>query len=235
MMDQIKILVVEDDLNLGFLLMDYLESEDFKVKLCKDGKAGLLAVEKSCYDLCILDVMMPNLDGFSLAKTMRNKGVTVPFIFITAKSMKEDILKGYEIGAEDYILKPFDEEQLLCKIKVVLRRNEKDSLAHAPTKFEIGQFTFDAQRQELCDKKKVHRLTEKESEVLRLLCINKNEVLRRDDAVLKIYGKQDYFLGRSFDVYISRLRKLLGPDPNLEIQNVYKVGFILNERETSIA
>lgn len=235
MIEQAKILIVEDDLNLGFLLMDFLESENYKVKLCKDGLSGIRTVEKNCFDLCILDVMMPNVDGFAVAKTMRKKGVTVPFIFLTAKSMKEDKLQGYSIGAEDYITKPFDEEELLCKIKVIIRRNEQDAFNNAPTKFKIGGFTFDAQRLELKCPKKVHRLTEKESEVLRLLCINKNEVLRREDAVEKIYGKKDYFLGRSFDVYISRLRKLLSSDPNLEIQNVYKVGFILNERESSVA
>lgn len=233
MIEQPRILLVEDDLNLGFLLMDFLESENYNVKLCRDGLSGLSTVEKSCFDLCILDVMMPNLDGFSLAKTMLDKGVSYPFMFLTAKALKTDILQGYKIGAEDYILKPFDEDELLCKIKVILRRNEQNTLAKGPKKFSIGSFIFDVNRQELSNSEKVHTLTEKESEVLSLLCMRKNEVLRREDAVMSIYGKKDYFLGRSFDVYISRLRKLLCSDPNLEIQNVYKVGFILNEIESS--
>ena len=197
-----KILLAEDDPNLGLLLKEYLFIKGYEVNLCEDGEVAWEFFNKGEYDFCILDVMMPNLDGFSLAKTMINKGVSYPFMFLTAKSLKADILQGYNIGAEDYILKPFDEEELLCKIKVILRRNESNSLASAPKKFKIGNFTFNADRQELSNKEGVHRLTEKESEVLQLLCINKNEILRREDAVLKIYGKKDYFLGRSFDVYI---------------------------------
>ncbi|MCL4135835.1 UNVERIFIED_CONTAM: hypothetical protein GTU68_017230 [Idotea baltica] len=232
-MSQKKILVVEDDLNLGFLLFDYLESANFKVKLCKDGLSGLAVLEKQRFDLCLLDVMMPNLDGFSVAKTIKQKGIEVPFIFLTAKSMKEDKLEGYDLGAEDYVTKPFDEEELLCKINVILRRNESDPFATAPSEFQIGNFHFNFKRQELKDYNIAHRLTEKESEVLRLLCLNQNKVLRRKDAVQKIYGKSDYFLGRSFDVYISRLRKLLIGDPSIEIQNIYKVGFMLVINETS--
>jgi len=224
------ILLVEDDLNLGFLLMDFLEDQGFQVKLCRDGLAGLEAIEKSHYQLAIFDVMMPKMDGFSLAKQIRKKGIKMPFIFLTAKSVKEDRLNGYAIGAEDYITKPFEEEELLCKINVILRRNENDKFAKAPTLFNIGNFQFNYDRLELSSPEGVKRLTEKENEVLRLLCINKNIVLKRDDAVEHIYGKRDYFLGRSFDVYISRLRKLLAADPSLCIENVFKVGFILNER-----
>lgn len=228
-MAQKKILLVEDDLNLGFLLMDLLELEDLKVKLCRDGLAALAALEKHTYDLCLIDVMMPKMDGFCLAQNIRSKGIEVPFIFLTARSMKEDKLKGYGIGAEDYVTKPFEEEELLCKIKVVLRRYAKDPYAHSPTQFTLGGFSYDYNRQELIHGESVHRLTEKENEVLRLLCLHKNQVLKREEAVKQIYGKQDYFLGRSFDVYISRLRKLLNCDPTVEIQNVYKVGFMLNE------
>ena len=228
-MEQKKILVVEDDLNLGFLLMDYLESANLKVKLCRDGLAGLGMLEKQKFDLCLLDVMMPKMDGFSLAEKIRKQGIKVPFIFLTARSMKEDRLQGYGIGAEDYITKPFEEEELLCKIHVVLRRYAQDEYQQAPMQFNLGGFCFDYERQELKCREKVHRLTEKENEVLRLLAINKNRILRRQEAVELIYGKYDYFHGRSFDVYISRLRKLLHSDPRLEIQNVYKVGFMLNE------
>lgn len=227
-MRQKRILVVEDDLNLGFLLLNFLETEDLKVKLCKDGMSALQVLEKDHFDLCLIDVMMPKLDGFALAKTMRKKGVEIPFIFITAKSMKEDRIEGYSIGAEDYITKPFDEDELMCKIKVILRRFAKDPYENAPSQFNLGSFNFDYSRQELNIAEKVHRLTEKENEVLRLLCLNENKILKREDAVFHIYGKKDYFLGRSFDVYISRLRKLLAKDPKVEIQNIYKVGFMLN-------
>ena len=228
-MAQQKILLVEDDLNLGFLLMDVLESADLKVKLARDGASGLALLEKHRFDLCLLDVMMPRMDGFCLARAIRSKGIDVPFIFLTAKSLKEDKLNGYDIGAEDYITKPFDEEELLCKIHVVLRRHAQEEESDLPAQFQVGKFYFDAELQELKWDDKVHRLTEKENAVLRLLCLNKNKILKREEAELKIYGKSDYFLGRSFDVYISRLRKLLSCDPSVEIQNVYKVGFILSE------
>lgn len=227
-MTQKKILIVEDDLNLGFLLLDFMESADFKVKLARDGASGLAILEKQRFDLCLIDVMMPRMDGFCLARAIRSKGMAVPFIFLTAKSLKEDKLQGYDIGAEDYITKPFDEEELLCKVNVVLRRHAQDEEANIPAQFQLGKFFFDAERQELKWADQVHRLTEKENEVLRLLCLHKNKILKREEAELKIYGKSDYFLGRSFDVYISRLRKLLACDPNVEIQNVYKVGFMLN-------
>ena len=230
-MVQKKILLVEDDLNLGFLLMDYLESANMKVKLCKDGLSGLEILEKQHFDLCLLDVMMPGLDGFNLAKAIRNKGLETPFIFLTAKSMKEDKLHGYKLGAEDYVTKPFDEDELLCKIHVVLRKHAQDPFENSPTRFKLGRFSYDYERHELKDREKIYSLTQKENQVLRLLCLHQNSILKREDAVKLIYGKQDYFLGRSFDVYISRLRKLLSTDPTVEIQNIYKVGFMLNTRK----
>ena len=229
-MTEKKILVVEDDLNLGFLLLDYLQSENYKVKLCKDGLSALNAVQNEKFDLCVLDIMMPKMDGLALAKSIRHKGVETPFIFLTAKSLKEDKLKGYSVGAEDYITKPFDEQELHCKIQVILRRHAKDPYANAPNLFHLGAYTFNYARQELIYKDTTLRLTEKENQVLRLLALNKNTILKREEAVHKIYGRKDYFLGRSFDVYISRLRKHLANDPSLEIQNVFKVGFILNEK-----
>ena len=226
MLENNRVLVIEDDLNLGVLLLDLLEIEGYNAKLCSNGKAGLAWLNKNSADLCILDVMMPELDGYAVAKEIKSTKSDLPFLFLTAKSMKEDKLLGYSIGAEDYITKPFDEEELICKINVILRRKIK-----APFKqdtFQIGQYFFDFTRQELTFNKSSHRLTEKESEVLRLLCINQNKILRRDEAVEKIYGKKDYFLGRSFDVFICRLRKLLSEDSSISIENVYKVGFILN-------
>ena len=226
-----RILIVEDDLNLGFLLMDYLESEGFEIKLCRDGETGLSAFKKDHFDLCVLDVMLPEMDGFQLAHQIRLERKEIPFLFLTARSMKEDKLRGFTLGAEDFITKPFDEEVLLCRIKVILRRLENDAPAECiPTKFTIGDYAFDYTRRELSYRGKAQRITEKESEVLRLLCLNQNQILKREEAVEKIYGKRDYFLGRSFDVFISRIRKLLSNDPSISIENVFKVGFILNVR-----
>ena len=226
-----RILIVEDDLHLGFLLMEFLESEGFEVKLCRDGESGLSSFKKELFQLCLLDVMLPEMDGFQLAKQLRLESKDIPFLFLTARSMKEDKLRGFTLGAEDFITKPFDEEVLLCRIKVILRRLENESPAEClPTHFSIGDYTFDYTRQELCYKGQLRRITEKENEVLRLLCLNQNQILKREEAVEKIYGKRDYFLGRSFDVFISRIRKLLRDDPRISIENVFKVGFILNVR-----
>lgn len=225
-----KILLAEDDLNLGYLLVDYLETEGISAKLCRDGLTAYKSFQDNNYDLCLLDIMMPHMDGFTLAEKIRKLNKRIPILFLTAKSMKEDKMKGYAIGADDFISKPFDEEELLCKIKAMLRRthNGHDSL---PVQFNIGDYLFDYNRQELSYGGESKRLTQKENEILRLLCIHKNKILRRDDAVEQIYGKADYFLGRSFDVFISRIRKLLKKDARISIENVFKVGFILNVQE----
>lgn len=224
-----RILIVEDDLNLGFLLMEFLESEGFEVKLCRDGESGLSTFKKDHFHLCVLDVMLPEMDGFQLAHQLRLERKEIPFIFLTARSMKEDKLRGFTLGAEDFITKPFDEEVLLCRINVILRRFEDEvPFEQLPTQFTIGDYSFDYTRRALSYKDKSQRITEKESEVLRLLCLNQNQILKREEAVEKIYGKRDYFLGRSFDVFISRIRKLLRNDPRISIENVFKVGFILN-------
>ena len=227
-----RILVVEDDLNLGFLLMELLEGEKYHVKLCRDGLSALDVLKKEAFSICILDIMLPNMDGFELARKIKKINDTIPFLFLTARTMKEDLLRGFAIGAEDFITKPFDEQELLCRLRVILRREELVEKEHEEPilQFEIGDYSFDYSKRELCYNGKAMRITEKENEVLRLLCLHKNQVLKRDEAVEQIYGKQDYFLGRSFDVFISRLRKLLKDDPRLSIENVYRVGFILNER-----
>jgi DNA-binding response OmpR family regulator len=177
--------------------------------------------------------MMPNMDGFTLARHMRKEKPGTSLLFLTARSLKEDKLKGFELGAEDYVTKPFDEEELLCRIRVLLRRQEalQENVTNLPEQFSIGRYAFDYSRQELTLGEETWRITETENEVLRLLCLNQNQILRRDDAVEKIYGKRDYFLGRSFDVFISKLRKLLQHDPAISIENVFKVGFILNVKE----
>ncbi len=224
-----SILLVEDDLNLGFLLMEFLEDEGYTVKLCRDGETGLQQVKLSSYDLCILDIMLPKMDGYDVARGIKRENEHIPFLFLSAKSLKEDRLKGYAIGAEDYLSKPFDEEELLCKIKVILRNQQgKSNAIEQPTQFNIGDYFFDYNRHELTyGEEYTKRITVKENEVLRLLCLHQNQVLKRDEAVEQIYGKKDYFLGRSFDVFISRLRKLLKNDPRIHIENVFKVGFIL--------
>lgn len=231
MPDPANILVVEDDLHLGFLLVELLEGEGYQVKLCKDGQMGLQALQRQRFDLCIFDVMMPRLDGFALAAQMPAVAQDTPFLFLTAKSRKEDKLRGYASGAEDFLVKPFDEEELLCKIAVVLRRQGTPVPLAPPSseaRYILGDYHFDYTLQELrLPDGTVVRMTEKENEILRLLCQHQNQILRRDDAVEQVYGRRDYFLGRSFDVFISRLRKLLSQDPRISIENVFKVGFIL--------
>ncbi len=226
-----NVLIVEDDIHLGFLLMEFLESENFKVKLCRDGESGFNSFKKEAYDLCILDVMLPEMDGFSLARKIKNVDQQTPFLFLTARSMKEDKLQGFSVGAEDFITKPFDEQELLCRLNVILRRSSKEAKVVVPVQFNIGDYFFDYARQELCFNGTTTRMTEKENEVLHLLCLHKNQILKREEAVEKIYGKKDYFLGRSFDVFISRIRKMLKNDPRVSIENVFKVGFILNVDE----
>ncbi|MBR9921501.1 MAG: response regulator transcription factor [Bacteroidetes bacterium] len=220
-----KILLVEDDLNLGFLLVELLEEAGYRTRLCKDGESGLQELNRNRYDLCILDVMMPGLNGFGLAEKLRESSPDIPFLFLTAKSRKEDKLRGYACGAEDYVTKPFDEDELLCKLEVIFRRKPEES--KIPESFKIGSFHFNPHLQELSFGDHTRRITEKETEILKLLCLNKNRILRREDAVEQVYGRKDYFLGRSFDVFISRLRKLLAEDPDVSIENVFRVGFIL--------
>lgn len=228
---QSKILLVEDDLSMGFLLSEFLEENGIEVKLCRDGESGLNAFRRNRFDLCIVDVMMPKMDGFTLAHQLRTENPHVPFIFLTARSLKDDKLKGFELGADDYITKPFDEDELLCRIRVLLRRQPPPAAAPVTQRFPIASYIFDYSRQELCREEEKWRLTETEAEVLRLLCLHQNQILRRDEAVEKIYGKRDYFLGRSFDVFISKLRKMLHHDTRVSIDNVFKVGFILNVQE----
>ena len=230
MSQDVKILLVEDDVSMGYLLTTILEQEGYTVRLCRNSEEGLQEYAPGFYDLCILDVMMPGMDGFTLAKKLRELDPAVRFLFLTARSLKEDLLHGFALGAEDYIRKPFDKDELICRLQVMLRRKETtpEEAVALTQQFILGDYVFDYARQELSWNTERWRMTEKENEVLRLLCLHQNQILRRDDAVEKIYGKRDYFLGRSFDVFISRLRKLLQKDPRISIENVFKVGFILN-------
>ena len=223
-----NILIVEDDLNLGFLLMDLLQNEGYRVRIGRDGKSGLELLRREVYDLCIFDVMMPKMDGYNLSKHLKDIQPATPFLFLTAKLLKEDKIKGYDLGAEDYVVKPFDDEELLCKINVILRRRKGLLQKSVQTQHQIGKYSFNCDTMELSINGNTIRITEKENKVLQLLCLHKNRILRREEAVEKIYGKYDYFLGRSFDVYISRIRKLLRQDPQVSVDNVFKVGFILN-------
>lgn len=225
---QLKILLAEDDLNLGVLLVDYLEAEGFDVKLCRDGELALKAFQSQPFDLCLLDVMMPKLDGFTLAKTLRLKDKKVPVIFITAKSLKEDKLKGYELGADDYIIKPFDEEELLWKIKAVVRRIPDKQTGCKTEITSIGKYQFDFNNQSLTINGKIKRITEKESDILNYLSNNRNRVIKREDLLKELWGENDYFFGRSLDVFITKIRKYLKEDADLSIENVFSVGFIFN-------
>lgn len=229
---KLKILLAEDDLNLGILLMDYLETEGFDVKLCKDGELAIKAYLNDPFDLCLLDVMMPKMDGFSVAKEIREKDKKIPIIFITAKSLKEDKLKGYELGADDYITKPFDEEELLWKIKAVIRRIPETKNENQTFIMSIGGYLFNYNNQSLTLGDKTKRITEKESDILKYLYDHRNNLIKREEMLKDLWGENDYFLGRSLDVFITKMRKYLNEDPNIRIENVFGVGFIFNVPST---
>jgi DNA-binding response OmpR family regulator len=223
-----SILLAEDDHHLGLLLKEYLQAEGFLVNLFRDGEAALQALENAKFDLCLLDVMMPKLDGFGLARAIRNKDKKIPVIFITAKSMKDDKLKGYEIGADDYITKPFDEEELVWKIKAFLRRVDASAELTIADEVMIGTYQFQFKNQLLSLKGESRRITEKESEILRYLCFHRNKVIKREEMLVALWGTNDYFLGRSLDVFITKIRKYLKDDPSVKIENVFGVGFVFN-------
>ncbi|MBK8684844.1 MAG: response regulator transcription factor [Bacteroidetes bacterium] len=223
-----KILLVEDDTNFGNVLKNYLELNDYVVELARDGILGLAAFRREKFDLCILDVMMPNLDGFSLAEEIRNIDPDIPLFFLTAKNMKEDILNGYRLGADDYILKPFDSEILLHKIKAILKRNvELNEKQNENFEFHIGKFHFNSKLRELNIKEQKFTLSPKENDLLKMLCEYKNDLLPREQALKKIWGSDTYFNGRSMDVYIAKLRKFLKDDETVEIVNIHGNGFRL--------
>ena len=223
-----KILLAEDDPNLGELLKDYLELKGkFEVTLCPDGLEALDAFRKSTYDLCILDVMMPKKDGFSLGKDIRKIDNTIPIIYATAKGMMEDKTQAFELGGDDYITKPFRVEELLLRINALLKRTSKDREEESIDKFEIGEYFFYYTGQTLTLKGQTQKLSTKEAELLRLLCLKKNDVLTREEALVKIWHDDNYFTGRSMDVFLSKLRKYLKGDSNVEIVNVHGKGYKL--------
>lgn len=226
MEEKTKILLCEDDENLGMLLREYLQAKGFSADLFPDGDAGYRAFIKGNYDLCVLDVMMPEKDGFQVAQEIRNVNTEVPIIFLSARALKEDIFSGFKIGADDYITKPFSMEELVFRIEAILRRvkgkREKDV-----TMYRLGQFTFDTQKQTLLIGDKSTKLTTKESELLSLLCSHANEILERNYALKTIWIDDNYFNARSMDVYITKLRKHLKEDPQIEIINIHGKGYKL--------
>lgn len=225
-----NLLLAEDDRNLGLLLADYLQTEGFDVQLCPDGEDALRRFGNQTFDLCLLDVMMPKMDGFALAEAIRRISGTTPFLFLTAKSFKADKLKGYGLGADDYITKPFDEEELLWKIKAIIRRAQEKQVASDKI-LTIGKYTFSPVNQLLMIGEKAKRVTEKESEILLYLYTRRNRVIHREEMLTDLWGKNDYFLGRSLDVFITKIRKYLKEDPALRVENVFGVGFVFNVPE----
>lgn len=222
-----KILLVEDDPNLGFVIKDNLLIKGYDVTLCIDGEQGLNIFSQYDFNLCILDVMLPKKDGFTLAKNIREKNRNIPILMLTAKAMTEDKLEGFQHGADDYITKPFDFEELLCRVEVFLRRS---SVTPDEKKFTLGQFEFDYINLSLKNGSEEKFLTQKEAEVLKLLYLNRGRVLKREEILNQVWGDDDYFMGRSMDVFISKLRKYLRADPAIQIVNYHGVGFRLEER-----
>lgn len=225
--EKYKILLVEDDPNLSLVLQDYLEMVGYQITSCVDGEEGFHAFKKDKFDLCILDIMMPKKDGFALAEDIRKTNQTIPIIFLTAKSFKEDRIKGFQVGGDDYLTKPFSTEELNYRIKAILKRtySPKADKAEEPPILNFGNFTFDHYNMILKSGNKEQHLTRKESELLKVLCINKNRLLTREVALKTVWGDDDYFIGRSMDVFITKLRKYLKDDPRVSIVNVHGTGF----------
>lgn len=231
MEEKLKVLLCEDDENLGMLLREFLQAKGFNADLFNDGDKGYKAFLKGKYDLCVLDVMMPKKDGFTLAQEIRTVSADVPIIFLTARALKEDILEGFKIGADDYITKPFSMEELVFRIGAILRRVKGKKEI---TMYKIGRFTFDTPKQVLLIDDKVKKLTTKESELLALLCSHANQILERNFALKSIWVDDNYFNARSMDVYITKLRKLLKDDPAIEIINIHGKGYKLISPEQDI-
>jgi len=237
-----KILLVEDDQNFGDVLRSYLEMHEYEIILAQNGELGLDAYGKEKFDLCIFDVMMPKMDGFSLAREIREKDTDMPIIFLTAKTMKDDVLEGFKIGADDYISKPFNSEELLFRIQAVLKRSRKKKDPREDIQeFDIGKFHFNYPVRILSyiesGETFKEKLSPKEAHLLRMFCIYKNEVLQRSEALTKIWGEDNYFTARSMDVFVTKLRKYLKSDSNIEIVNIHGNGFqlIVSGEETNIA
>jgi DNA-binding response OmpR family regulator len=223
-----KILLLEDDPNLGLILQEHLQMHGFDARLCVNGEEGLAEYLREKYDLLLVDVMMPRMDGFTFVKKVRAKDEDIPIIFLTAKSLREDKIEGFKIGCDDYLTKPFSMEELLLRIQAVLKRSKAGiSASDLPTKFRIGCYSFDYNMQLLKNRDCEYKLTPRESDLLRLLCLHMNQTLERNLALKKIWGDESYFSGRSMDVFISHLRKYLKDDPRVEIMGIHGKGFRL--------
>jgi two-component system OmpR family response regulator len=221
----VTIFLVEDDLSFGSVLKSYLEINDFSVEWVDDGKYAVDHFRKGLFDICILDVMLPHVDGFTIANEIRQINNTVPIIFLTAKKLKEDVLTGYGAGGDDYVTKPFDTDILLAKIRAIVAR--RDFQGGTKDIFEIGKFVFNAKLRTLTAGDEEKKLSPKEAQLLELLAVNPNELISREMALKKIWGNDDYFTARSMDVYITKLRKMLSDDPRLNIKNIHGAGFQL--------
>ena len=224
-----KILLVEDDPNFGAILKDYLAMNDFEVTLAKNGMEGFEKFKKDTFDLCILDVMMPYKDGFTLAREIRDKNKEIPIVFLTAKTMKEDVLKGYKVGADDYLNKPFDSEVLLMKIRAIMQRKTSEVKSdNTKFEFQIGSFHLNSKLRFLTfENDEPIKLSPKENELLKMLALYENDLMPREVALTKIWRDDNYFTSRSMDVYIAKLRKYLKSDENVEILNIHGEGFRL--------
>jgi DNA-binding response OmpR family regulator len=227
MEQKVKLLLAEDDENLGLLLKEYLNVKGFDATLYPDGELAFKGFMKDHFDICVLDIMMPKKDGFTLAKDIRTVNADIPIIFLTAKNLKDDVIEGFKLGADDYITKPFSMEELIFRIEAILRRTTVDSQTVAEPVFNLGRYIFDARKQVLTDAEKTVKLTTKESDLLKLLCQNSNKVLERNYALKSIWIDDNYFNARSMDVYITKLRKHLKDEPSVEIINVHGKGYKL--------
>ncbi|MDN3674175.1 response regulator transcription factor [Flavobacterium branchiarum] len=219
-----KILYTEDDETLGFLTKDNLEQNNYDVTHCCDGKLGLEAFNKGNFDICILDIMMPKIDGFELATEIRKLNSDIPIIFLSAKTLKEDRIKGLRLGADDYLIKPFSIEELLLKIEIFLKRSHKNDSIDKFI-YKIGKYHFDTKNFILFNENEKIGLTQREAELLKLFLDNKNSVLKREQILTSLWGDDDYFMGRSLDVFISRLRKILANEQGISIENLHGIGF----------
>lgn len=222
-MKKYRVLLVEDDIDLGNVLMQFLEFDVFNVTHCRNGREGLKAITENEYDICILDIMIPDIDGFGLAEHLSKTSPGCPFLFLTAKNLKEDRLKGLSLGADDYVVKPFEPDELVLRIKNILSRSGKME----KELYVISSYEFDFNSLILRHGKQIEILTIKEAQLLKMLIEKTNSVVNRSEILLKLWGKDDYFLGRSLDVFISRLRKYLADDPNIALETIRGIGFIL--------
>ncbi|MFT5820255.1 MAG: DNA-binding response OmpR family regulator [Crocinitomix sp.] len=230
MTEKTQILLVEDDTHLGFLLVDFLESNGFDVKLCIDGALGLAAFETEKFDFCVLDVMLPKLDGFELAKAIKELDEDMPILMLTARSVDEDKIRGFNIGVDDYVTKPFNEVELVCRIRAILCRVNKVTTI-VPSKesvYSIGSYSFVHKDRALACKSEQRRLTRTETDILLVLCRSKNSIVSRKEIMEQVWGEDDYFVGRSLDVFISKIRKYLMHDPTVNIETIPKLGLVLN-------